>query len=107
MLPYCQKSKEFWTDVERWITHLGVPDYFLTENRIITGDINKGHLISIILLFAKMTIYSAKLKDKTPNLFNFKNLLKQQYIHSKYLAHINNKTDNLEKEWYLLLNEWS
>ena len=54
-----------------------------------------------------MAIYSAKLKDKTPNLFNFKNLSKQQYIHSKYLANVNNKIDHFEKEWHLLVIEWS
>ena len=48
-----------------------------SENSIITGDINKGRLLSIIILFAKMTIYFAKLKEKTPIFFNFKNLLKQ------------------------------
>ena len=101
------KSPKNWSDVERWINHLGVQDYKLTENSIITGDIHKPHLISIIILYAKITIYSAKLKDKTPNLFNFKNLLKQEYIHLKYLANITNSIEKIEKEWHLLVNEWS
>ena len=72
MLLHCQKSKKLWSDVERWINHLGVNDYVLTENSIITGDINKGRLLSIIILFAKITIYNAKMREKTPNFFNFK-----------------------------------
>ena len=72
VLLHCQKSKEIWSDIERWIIHLGVKDYTLTENSIITGDINKSCLLTIIILFAKITIYSANLKDKTPNFFNFK-----------------------------------
>ena len=107
MILYCEKSRKLWSDVERWINHLGVRDYKLTENSIITGDIHKSRLISIIILYAKITIYSAKLKDKTPNFFNFKNLLKQEYIHSKYLANITNNTDKFEKDWHLLVNEWS
>ena len=107
MLILCQKSKKFWLDVERWIIHLGVKDYVLTENSIITGDINKGRLFTIIILFAKITIYSAKLKEKTPNFFSFKSLLKQQYIQAKYFAIINGKVDKFEKEWHLLVNEWS
>ena len=73
MLIHCQKSKELWLDVERWINHLGVQDYNLTENSIITGDIHKSRIISIIILFAKITIYSAKLKEKPPIFFNFEN----------------------------------
>ena len=107
MILYCEKSKKLWSDVERWINHLGVRDYKLTENSIITGDIHKSRLISIIILYAKITIYSAKLKNKTPNFFNFKNLLIQEYIHSKYLANITNSTDKFEKDWHLLVNEWS
>ena len=72
MLIHCQKSKRIWLDVERWIIHLGVKDYVLTENNIITGDINKGCLLTIIILFAEITIYSAKLKEKTSNFFSFK-----------------------------------
>ena len=88
MLLHCQKSKKLWSDVKRWINHLGVNEYVLTENSIITEDINKGRLLSIIILFAKITIYSAKMREKTPNLFNFKNLLKNQYIQAKYIANI-------------------
>ena len=76
MLLYCQKSKKLWSDEERWINHLGVRDYTLTENSIKTGDINKGRLLSIIILFAKITIYNAKIREMTPNFFNFKKLLK-------------------------------
>ena len=80
MLLHCQKSKKLWSDVERWINHLGVNDYVLTENSIITGDINKGRLLSIIILFVKITIYNEKMREKTPNFFNFNFLLKRQYI---------------------------
>ena len=72
-----------------------------------TGDIHKSRLNSIIILYAKITIYSAKLKNKTPNFFNFKNLLKQEYIHAKYMANITNNMENFEKEWHLLVIEWS
>ena len=105
MLIYCQKSKILWSDIERWINHLGVQDNQLSENSIITGDINKSRLISIIILYAKITIYSAKLKDKTPNFFNFKNLLKQEYVHSNYLSNFTNSVEKFEKEWHLLVNE--
>ena len=107
MLIYCQKSRKLWSDVERWINQIGVQNYTLTENNIITGDIHKSCLISIIILYAKLTIYSAKLKNKTPNFFNFKNLLKQEYIHAKYIANITNNIEKFEREWHLLVIEWS
>ena len=107
MLIYCEKSKKLWSDVERWINHLVVRAYNLTENSMTTGDIQKSCLISIIILYAKITIYSTKLKDKTPNFFNFKNLSKQEYVHKKYLANITNSIERFDKEWHLLVNEWS
>ena len=106
MLLHCQKSKKLWSDIERWINHLSAKDYVLTENSIITGDINKVCLLTTIILFAKIAIYSAKIKEKTPNFFTFKDLLKQQYIQSKYCANIIGKMDKFEKEWHLLDNEW-
>ena len=106
MLLHCTQSKRFWTDVERWINHLGVKEYVLTDNSIITGDINKSHLLSIIIQHAKITIYNANIKEKTPNFFNFKNLLKNQNIQAKYLANITGKINDFEKEWHLLVNEW-
>ena len=106
MLLKCQISKKLWSDVERWINHLGVIDYTLTENSIVTGDINKGRLLSIIILFAKITIYNARMKDKTPNFFNFINLLKDQYNQSKYIANITGKINDFEREWHLLINEF-
>ena len=74
MLLYCEKSTKLWSDVERWINHIGVQNYTLTSNSIITGDIHKSCLISKIILYAKVTIYSAKLKNKTPNFFSFKKI---------------------------------
>ena len=106
MLLQCQKTKKLWSDIERWIIHLGVNDYVLTENNIITGDVNKSCLLSIIILYAKITIYKAKIREKTPNFFNFKNLLKQQYTQSKYMANVTGKIDSFEKEWHLLVTEW-
>ena len=106
MILKCQKSKKLWSEVERWINHLGFVDYILTENSIVTGDINKSRLLSIIILFAKITIYNARMKDKTPNFFNFINLLKNQYIQSKYIANITNRIDEFEREWHLLIIEY-
>ena len=106
MLLHCHITKNIWSDIERWINHLGVKNYVLTENSIITGDINKGRLLTVIILFAKVTIYTAKMNEKTPNFFNFKNLLKQQYVQAKYVANITGRIDDFEMEWHLLFNEW-
>ena len=106
MLLHCDRTKNIWSDFERWITQLGVNNYVLTENNIITGEINKSRLLTVIILFAKVTIYTAKINEKIPNFFNFKNLLKQQYVQAKYMANISGKIDDFEKEWHLLFNEW-
>ena len=107
MLLYFEKSRKLWSDVERLINQIGVQNYILTANSIVTGDIHKSCLISKIILYAKVTIYSAKLKNKTPNFFCFKNLLRQEYIHAKYLANITNSIEKFEKEWHLLVIQWS
>ena len=107
VLLYCEKSIKLWSDVERWINQIGVPNYTLTSNSIITGDIHKSCLISKIILYAKVTIYSAKLKNKTPNFFCFKNLLRQEYIHAKYLSNITHNIEEFEKDWHLLVTQWS
>ena len=106
MLLHCDKSKKIWSDIERWVTQLGVNNYVLTENSIITGEINKSRLLTVIILFAKVTIYTAKINEKIPIFFNFRNLLKQQYVQAKYMANISGKMDDFEKEWHLLFNEW-
>ena len=59
MLLYCEKSRKLWSDVERWINQIGVQNYILTANSIVTDDIHKSCLISKIILYAKVTIYSA------------------------------------------------
>ena len=105
MLLHCQKTKKFCSDIERWINHLGVKNYALTENCIITGDINNSRLLTIFILFAKVTIYNAKMREKTPIFFNFKDFLKQQYIQAKLMANITGRIDDFEKKWHLLVNE--
>ena len=46
------------------------------------------------------------MKDKTPNFFNFINLLKNQNNQSKYIANITGKINDFEREWHLLINEF-
>ena len=46
------------------------------------------------------------MREMTPNFFNFKNLLKNQYIQAMYIANITGKVNDFEKEWHLLVNEW-
>ena len=69
-------SLEWCKRKEKWIVYLGATGYDLTENSIITGDIGKDRLISIILLIAKYSIYTAKIKDKIANFFSFKCFIK-------------------------------
>ena len=75
-----------------------VTEYELTENNIILGNIDKDRQPLIFLLCAKVSIYTENNKDKSPNLFSLKHLLKQYYIQAKFLATVNNM---LENEWHL------
>ena len=75
MLIECRKQNVFWHNVEKWI-HLGVREYELTDNNLILGDIEKDCLIiSIIILCAKDSMYTAKIKDKRPFFQFIKTLL--------------------------------
>ena len=101
MIIECRKSKDFWNDVEKWIIYLGVVECEHRKNGIV---LNKDRLISLFLLIAKVSIHTAKIKDKTPNFFTFKNVLGQLYKQARYLASFNNKEEIIESEWH---TEWS
>ena len=86
-------------DTRNW--PLDILEYKLTDNNIILGDIEKDRIISITLFCAKVSMYTAKIKDKNAY-FSFKDLLNQYYIQTKLFVSITNNLEKFQNEWHLL-----
>ena len=65
MMLYCECTKGLWNLIESWIKDLGMPDYQLTEEKIIVGDLENVSAINSIILVAKKIIYNYEKGTKT------------------------------------------
>ena len=72
MLIECTVSKELWREVGNRIVELGVPEYNLTESKIVTGELEKSICINSILLLTKKVIYNAMKEAKRPHILTIK-----------------------------------
>ena len=57
--------KQVWNLIESRIKDLGMPDYQITEERIIVGDLENASAINSIILVAKKVIYNYEKITKT------------------------------------------
>ena len=83
----CKVVKQFWQDVEAWITKLGWQDFVVTDNNIIMGVMEHNNkVINIMMLYAKVSIHLATINDKVPIFFSLKNVFKKVYDVEMYKA---------------------
>ena len=73
MLIKCRVVRELWSEVRYWIVELGVPNYYLTEEKIILGELEKSVCINAVILLTKKVIYNAMKENKKPHLLAIKN----------------------------------
>ena len=50
MLIECNVVRELWSEVRNWIVEMGVPDYYLTEEKILMGELKKSVCINTVIL---------------------------------------------------------
>ena len=83
MLIECTISKELWRETRNSIDER-VPDYLLTEDKIIMGELEKSICINSILLLTETVIYNAMKEGKHPYILAVKNETKNLYFQEKY-----------------------
>ena len=75
--------------------------------QMIMGDFESQHkVINLIILYGKVCIHLAKIKEISPNFFFLRNYSKRAYDTEKYKATVNNMSTKFVKEWTSLKNFW-
>ena len=104
MLLYCECTKNLWSLVESWINDLGMPEYHITEEKIIVGDLENASAINSIILIAKKVIYNCMKKEQKPCILYVKNDTKKFYFQEKYRFYIKGRKNLFDKQYQLLSN---
>ena len=94
MLIKCRVVRELWSEVRNWIVENGVPDYYLTEEKIIIGELEKSVCINTVILLTKKIIYNAMKENKQPHILAIKNETKN--FQEKYRLYIKGKRQFFE-----------
>ena len=66
MLIDCPISKDLWFEVQDWIVELGIPNYNITKEKIIMGELERSLCINSIILLTKK-------ETKVPHILMVKN----------------------------------
>ena len=107
MLIQCRISKDLWDGVRDWVVEIGMPNYNLSDARIILGDMDNAVCINSILhvLLTKKVIYNAMRIEQKPHIAQVKNDVKKFYFEEKYRHYIQGKGRLFDK-LYILLNNF-
>ena len=83
-LYYCNKSKEFWEEIENWLEATLQTKFSFTICEVIFGmlyiDTNIFHSINYVILLGKWYINSSKIHEKRICLLDFLNLVKEKLM---------------------------
>ena len=104
MLIQCHISRELWECVRDWIVEIGMPNYNLSDARIILGDMENAVCINSIILLTKKVIYNAMKKEQKPHIAQVKNDVKKFYFEEKYRHYVQGKGCLFDKQYILLNN---
>ena len=104
MLIQCHISRELWGGVRDWIVEIGMPNYNLSDARIILGDMENAVCINSIILLTKKVIYNVMKKEQKPHIAQVKNDVKKFYFEEKYRHYIQGKGCLFDKQYFLLNN---
>ena len=64
MLIECPISKDLWFEVQDWIVELDIPNYNITKEKIIMGELEKSICINSIILLTKKVLYNCMKEHK-------------------------------------------
>ena len=83
---------------------IGMPNYNLSDARIILGDMENAVCINSIILLTKKVIYNAMKKEQKPHIAQVKNDVKKFYFEEKYGHYIQGKGCLFDKQYILFNN---
>ena len=102
MLIQCPIIRNLWGCVRDWIEELGMPNYNITDSKIIIGDTENALCINSIILLTKKVIYGAMKKEQKPHISHVKNEVKKFYYEDKYRHYVQGKVRYFDKQNNLL-----
>ena len=78
----------FCDSIHEWLAEIGHKGYVISVERIISGDLENGHMFSYIILICKMTIYNILKAGKILHLQQVLSNIKNIYYAERYKAYI-------------------
>ena len=102
MLINCTISQSLWTEVEGWLSEIGLANYVIDEQKIVLGEYQRSYWINIVLLMTKKVIFNAKLDCKKPRLFSVKYGINIVYKHEQLKSRLLHRNVQFEKRWGIL-----
>jgi hypothetical protein len=96
----CPYIKQFWTQLRNYIINqcnIHLNDWSVTL--ILFGNQSMDKVLNIILLQAKLFIYSNKMKEQKPSMEHFKKRISFFYHIDKYVSMKNMQTNDFEADW--------
>jgi len=97
----CLVTENFWKLLVEWIQTYD-PNFRITRKDVFLGNNNFDDLINFLILLAKYVIYRSRCASKSPNLTYYKNCVLSYKILEKYVAKVNNRSDEFKRKWTLL-----
>ena len=67
LLYYCSITKEFWLDVQKWITAMGFLDLKLSLRKIVVGELENSSGTNRNILVSKKINYNTENGNKNEN----------------------------------------
>ena len=105
MLIECNITKELWREAWNWIIEIGVPGYHLSEEKIITGELEKSVCINTIIMLTKKVIYNA-MKEVKYHILAVEKETKNFYFQEKYRLCVKGRRHIFERKYSLLCNKY-
>ena len=79
-----------------------MPEYHITEEKIIVRDLDNASAINSIILIAKKVIYNCMKKEQKPCILYVKNDTKKSYLQKKYRLYVKGQKNIFDKQYKLL-----
>lgn len=81
----CPITYQFWSSLLQQI-RLYSRDFAISKKQIFLGFYSESLFMNLLFIVAKNYIYKCKFKELTPNIFGFKNRIKQYQSYEYYIA---------------------
>ena len=104
MILYCDCTNNLGNSIESLIKDLGMPEYHITKEKIIVGDLDNASAIDSIILIAKKVIYNCMKKEQKPCILYVRNNTKKCYFQEKHRLYVKGQKNLFDKQFQLLAN---